>query len=124
MMKIDTVEIKESYDGELYFNIPDDTLKRLGWQEGDELIWDHDPKQQTCIIRKVRYESVELDLDDDTFSTIAKLAHKNDLTFNKQIETIMKEFIDNCEEDPEYAKYLKRFATKEDAQVADDSKSD
>jgi hypothetical protein len=36
----------------------------------------------------------------------------------------MKEFIDNCEEDPEYAKYLKRFATKEDAQVADDSKSD
>lgn len=98
MMKTDTVEIKENSDGELYFDIPDDVLGRLGWQEGDDLIWDHDPKQQTCIIRKVKYENVELDLDDDLFNGLAKLAHDNDVTFNKQIELIMKEFINNNEE--------------------------
>lgn len=97
-MKIEPVEIKETADGDLYFTIPDDVLERLGWQEGDDLIWDHDPKQQTCMIRKVRYENVELDLDDETFHGVAKLAHDNDVTFNKQIEMIMKEFIENHQE--------------------------
>lgn len=97
-MKIETVEIKESVDGDLYFTIPDDVLERLGWQEGDDLIWDHDPKHQTCIIRKVRYESVELDLDDETFHRLAKLAHDNDITFNKQIELIMNEWVEENEE--------------------------
>ena len=49
-METDTVEVKENQNGELYFNIPDDVLNRLGWKEGDELIWDHDPKNQTCIL--------------------------------------------------------------------------
>lgn len=92
-METNTVEVKENQDGELYFNIPDDVLNRLGWKEGDELIWDHDPKNQTCILRRVRYESVELDLDDDTFTGIARMAHDNNITFNQQIELIMKEFL-------------------------------
>lgn len=97
MMKTDTVEIKETSEGELYFDLPDDVLERLGWKEGDDLFWDHDPEQQTCIIRKVKYENVELDLDDETFNGVAKLAHGNDITFNKQIEMIMKEFISKYE---------------------------
>lgn len=93
-MKVSTVDIKENADGELYFNLPDEVIDRLGWEEGDELIWDHDPATNQAMIRKVRYETVQLDLDDDTFAGVAKLAHENDITFNKQIELIMKEFID------------------------------
>ena len=36
-MKVSELEIKESFDGELYFRLPDDLLDRLGWKEGDNL---------------------------------------------------------------------------------------
>ena len=29
------LQVKENADGELFFNIPDDVLERLGWEEGD-----------------------------------------------------------------------------------------
>ena len=32
-----TLEIKESADGELYFDLPEDILNNLGWEEGDEV---------------------------------------------------------------------------------------
>jgi len=97
-MKISEVEIKETPDGDLYFTLPDEVYDRLGWREGDELIWDWRPKHKDFIIKKCRYESVELDLDDETFTGIAKLAHDNDVTFNRQIEMIMKEFISHHEQ--------------------------
>lgn len=100
-MKISTVDIKETVDGDLYFNLPDEVIDRLGWQEGDELIWDHNPSTGEAFIRKVRYESVQLDLDDETFTGVAKLAHENDITFNKQIELIMKEFVDKVADSDE-----------------------
>ena len=34
-MELPKIEVKESSDGELYFNLPDDLLSRLG--EGDEI---------------------------------------------------------------------------------------
>ena len=35
------VELKEDPEtGELYFNIPDEMLEQLGWQEGDTLVWE------------------------------------------------------------------------------------
>lgn len=93
-MKTDSLVVKETPEGELYFTIPDDVLDRLGWKEGDDLIWDHDPKKQTCILRRVRYESVELDLDEDTFNRIAHAAHDNDVTFNQQVEMILRDNIE------------------------------
>lgn len=92
MMKTGELIVKETPDGELYFNIPDDLLDRLGWKEGDDI--EFVEKDGGFILTKVRYESVELELEDETFTGVAKLAHENDITFNKQIELIMKEFID------------------------------
>lgn len=112
-MKISTVDIKESMDGDLYFNLPDEVIDRLGWEEGDELIWDHNPVTGQAMIRKVRYEVVSLDLDEDTFTGVAKMAHQNDVTFNKQIEAILQEFIDKCETDPEYIKKINKVADAE-----------
>ena len=92
------VKIRETDDGDLYFTLPDDVYERLDWREGDELIWDWQPKHNSFILKKCRFESVELDLDDETFTGVAKLAHDNDVTFNRQIEMIMKEFISQHEQ--------------------------
>jgi bifunctional DNA-binding transcriptional regulator/antitoxin component of YhaV-PrlF toxin-antitoxin module len=92
MMKTGELIVKETPDGELYFNIPDDLLDRLGWKEGDDI--EFVEKDGGFILTKVRYENVELELEEETFTGVAKLAHENDITFNKQIELIMKEFID------------------------------
>ena len=92
MMKMGELIVKETPDGELYFNIPDDLLDRLGWKEGDDI--EFVEKDGGFILTKVRYENVELELEEETFTGVAKLAHENDITFNKQIELIMKEFID------------------------------
>ena len=97
-MTISEVEIKESPDGDLYFTLPDEVYDRLGWTEGDELIWDWRPKHNNFVIKKCRYESVELDLDDETFTRVAKHAHDNDVTFNKQVEMILNECISQHEQ--------------------------
>ena len=36
-MKTTELQIKENSEGDLYFNIPDNLLERLGWEEGDEI---------------------------------------------------------------------------------------
>jgi len=91
-MKTSELIVKETPDGELFFNIPDDVLDRLGWKEGDDI--EFVEKDNGFLLTKVRYENVELDLEEETFTGVAKLAHENNITFNKQIELIMKEFID------------------------------
>ena len=91
-MKTSELIVKETPDGELFFNIPDDVLDRLGWKEGDDI--EFVEKDNGFLLTKVRYENVELDLEEETFTGVAKLAHENNITFNIQIELIMKEFID------------------------------
>lgn len=92
------IKIQETADGDLFFTLPDDVYERLDWHEGDELIWDWQPKHNSFILKKCRYESVELDLDDETFTRVAKLAHDNNVTFNRQIELILNERISQYEQ--------------------------
>ena len=56
-MKVSELEVKESFDGELYFRLPDDLLDRLGWKEGDEL--EFIPQDESFIIKKVKTEENE-----------------------------------------------------------------
>ncbi|WP_169720156.1 AbrB/MazE/SpoVT family DNA-binding domain-containing protein [Aliagarivorans taiwanensis] len=37
------VIIQENEDGEPFFEIPEEYLKELGWKEGDEVVWTHNP---------------------------------------------------------------------------------
>ena len=92
------IKIQETADGDLFFTLPDDVYERLDWHEGDELIWDWQPKHNSFILKKCRYESVELDLDDETFTRVAKQAHDNNVTFNRQIELILNEHISQYEQ--------------------------
>ena len=88
-MKVTELEVKESFDGELYFRLPDDLLKRLGWEVGDELKFI--PQDEAFIIKKVKYETIELDFDDEELFKYMKCAHEQNLSFNEFVEQALKE---------------------------------
>lgn len=88
-MKIGELEVKESFDGELYFRIPDDVLNRLGWEEGDDLKFI--PQDEAFIIKKVKYEKIELDIDEEDLLKYMMFAHEQNITFNELCQNAVKE---------------------------------
>jgi hypothetical protein len=89
-MEVPKIEVKESPDGEFYFNLPDDLLSRLG--EGDEIKFVE--RDGGFVIKKVKYESIELDIDDDELFKYMKHAHENLLSLNEWVEKCLTEFIE------------------------------
>ena len=90
-MKISELEIKESFNGELYFRLPDDVLNRLGWEEGDDLKFI--PQDEAFIIKKVKYESIELEFDEEELLKYMKFAHEKNITFNSSNCCIYVSFV-------------------------------
>ena len=88
-MKVSELEVKESFGGELYFRLPDDLLKRLGWEEGDDVKFI--PQDEAFMIKKVKYESVELQFDDEELLKYMKFAHDQNITFNQLCEHAINE---------------------------------
>ena len=91
-MEVSTIEVKENPDGELYFNLPDDLLGRLGWAEGDEIKFAE--RDGGFVIKKVKYESIELDIDDEELFKYMKHAHENLLSLNEWVEKCLTKFIE------------------------------
>ena len=89
------VLLKETTDGDLYFNIPDEMLNRLGWKEGDDLKFEE--RKGAVLIRKVKYESVELELDDEELLKYMKFAHESGITFNQLCEDAIKAKLDDID---------------------------
>ena len=89
-MEVSKIEVKESSDGEFYFNLPDDLLGRLG--EGDEIKFVE--RDGGFVIKKAKYESIELDIDDEELFKYMKDAHKNLLSLNEWVEKCLSEFIE------------------------------
>lgn len=96
-MKVSELEVKESFDGELYFRLPNDLLDRLGWKEGDDLKFI--PQDEAFIIKKVKYETIELDFDDEELLKYMQFAHEKNITFNELCEEAIKEKIEKIDED-------------------------
>ena len=90
-MKVSELEVKESFDGELYFRLPDDLLDRLGWEEGDEIKFTE--KDGGFVLTKVKYETIELDFDDKELLKYMQFAHEENITFNELCERALKEKI-------------------------------
>lgn len=80
--------LKETSDGDLFFTIPDEMLERLGWKEGDDLKFED--RNGSVLIRKVKYESVELEFDDEQLLKYMKFAHEKGITFNELCEEAIK----------------------------------
>jgi bifunctional DNA-binding transcriptional regulator/antitoxin component of YhaV-PrlF toxin-antitoxin module len=91
------LKLQETNDGELFFNIPDDVLERLGWEEGDEIKFVE--QDGGFLLRKVKYESVSLDIDDEDLLKYMMFAHERNITFNELCETAIKEKLDELEKE-------------------------
>ena len=87
-MKTTELQIKENSEGELYFNIPDDVLERIGWEEGDEIKFVE--QDGGFLLQKVKYESIELDFDEEDLLKYMIYAHEQDITFNQLCEQAVK----------------------------------
>jgi len=87
--------LKETTDGNLFFTIPDDVLERLGWKEGDDLKFEE--RNGSVLIRKVKYESVELEFDDEELLKYMKFAHESGITFNQLCEDAIKAKLDEID---------------------------
>lgn len=83
-MKNCEIELKETTDGDLFFNIPDDTLDRLGWQEGDDLKFEE--KNGAIFIKKIKHENIELEFNDEELLKYMIFAHERGITFNQLCE--------------------------------------
>jgi len=88
-------EIKENEDGELFFRIPDDMLDRLGWKEGDEV--EFVEKDRGFIIKKVKYESIDLDIPEEDLLKYMMFAHEQGITFNELCERAVREKINEAD---------------------------
>jgi bifunctional DNA-binding transcriptional regulator/antitoxin component of YhaV-PrlF toxin-antitoxin module len=91
------LKLKETEDGELFFNIPDDVLERLGWEEGDEIKFVE--QDGGFLLKKVKYESVELDFDKEDLLNYMTYAHFKNITFNELCEQAIKEKLDELEKE-------------------------
>lgn len=87
-MKAFELQIKENSEGDLYFNIPDDVLERIGWKEGDEIKFVE--QGSGFLLKKVKYESIELEFDDEELLKYMMLAHEKNITFNQLCEYAIK----------------------------------
>jgi len=96
-MKTTQLEVKENIDGELYFDLPDDLLNRLGWAEGDDIKFVE--RDGGFLIKKVKYESVELDFDKEDLLNYMTYAHNKNITFNELCEQAIKEKLDELEKE-------------------------
>ena len=63
-------------------------LERLGWKEGDDLKFED--RNGSVLIRKVKYESVELEFNDEQLLKYMKFAHEKGITFNELCEEAIK----------------------------------
>jgi antitoxin component of MazEF toxin-antitoxin module len=93
-MKISTLAIKETSDGDLFIELPPDLLEDLGWEEGDEVKF-IDKKNGKFLIKKMRYASIELEFDDDELFEYMQLAHRRNQSFNEFCEQAFKAMIEN-----------------------------
>ena len=82
------VLLKETTDGDLFFTIPDEMLERLGWKEGDDLKFEE--RNGSVLIRKVKYENVQLEFDDKELLKYMTYAHEQNITFNQLCEDAIK----------------------------------
>ena len=101
MSKTYEVEIQEDQDTkDLFFELPPSLMKNLGWNPGDDLKWE-ETENGGFSCRKIKYETVELDFDDEEYFKFLRFAHENNMSFNELVEESVKEAMKNNEKENE-----------------------
>ena len=92
------VILEETKEGEMFFTIPPDTLERLRWEEGDDIKFlpvKDDP--HAFMLKKIKYESVELEFEEDELFRFMQLAHEENLSFSEFVERAMAAWLEKQE---------------------------
>jgi bifunctional DNA-binding transcriptional regulator/antitoxin component of YhaV-PrlF toxin-antitoxin module len=88
-----TIDIKETPEKELYFNLPDELMSELDWHEGDDLKF-IDKGTGSFLIKKKTYATIELEFDDDELFKYMRHAHEQNMSFNEWIEHALESIIE------------------------------
>ena len=79
-------------DQELYIEIPEQVLSRLGWKEGDDLKFT-DNKDGSFVIKRVHLTDIELEFTDEEYYTYLKAAHEAGVSFDDWVAGAMTYYI-------------------------------
>lgn len=83
--------LEENSDGDLYFTLPQEVLSRLDWQEGDEIKFIE--KDKGFLLKKIRYESIELDFTEEELYKYMLEAHQNKMSLDEWIQHILEKVL-------------------------------
>lgn len=79
----------ESDGDDLMLVFPDPLLNKLGWKEGDDLQFI--PQDDGgFIIKKIKQETVSIDLPDKVLFDLMTLAHEKNITLNELINDVIR----------------------------------
>lgn len=98
MSKQYEVEIQETKEGELYFQIPQELLDKLEWKEGDDLKF-IEKGNRLIQIKKMRYESIELDFTEEELYKYMLAAHESKMSFDEWVEMAISSFLKSDDSD-------------------------
>jgi bifunctional DNA-binding transcriptional regulator/antitoxin component of YhaV-PrlF toxin-antitoxin module len=87
-MKTNTLQVKDN-NGELYFEIPDELMERMGWSEGDDLQFE-ETGEGSFTIKKVKMADVEMEFSEEELFKYMKLAHEQGCSLNEWINHVLK----------------------------------
>ena len=92
------LEVQKNEQDELFVELPPELMKNLGWETDDDLKWEK-TEDGGFRLKKVKYETVELDFDDEELFKYMQLAHERNQSFNQFVEEALTEVIEREKED-------------------------
>jgi bifunctional DNA-binding transcriptional regulator/antitoxin component of YhaV-PrlF toxin-antitoxin module len=92
-MKTYEVEVQRTDGDEMFIDLPDELLKELNWKEGDELEFQSNENGKSFTMKRVKYESVELEFSDEELFKYMRKAHEMDMSFNEWVAHVLKDII-------------------------------
>lgn len=70
--------------------LPEAVINKLGVKPGDKIHME--VKDGNLVLSKL--QTIEIELEDETFAQLALMAHEQDITFNELVTKILKEQIE------------------------------
>ncbi len=88
------VHVQKNEQDELFIELPSELVGNLGWNTGDDVKWEK-TEGGGFRLKKVKYETVELDFDDDELFKYMQLAHERNQSFNEFVADTLNTIVDN-----------------------------
>ena len=96
MTKSYQLEVQKNEQDELFVELPSELIENLGWNTGDDVKWE-ETKDGGFRLKKVQYETVELDFDDEELFKYMQMAHDRNQSFNEFVADALTEILESEE---------------------------